>query len=116
MKTKILLMMLFVAVSTFTCKGQDVLFIEFSEAMDTIGLKNIDNYELRFAPNVEVIILSTHVYPVRIDSIGFTQFDNLIMLFTGEHPDTVGVFQVRVFNVFDLAGNEIDITKNIGYY
>lgn len=108
--------LLFVVVFAISCYSQNYLFIQFSEPMDTLGLRNIDNYELRFAPVATKVILSTYPYPVVIDSIGFTQWSDVVILFTGTHPDTSGVFQVRVFNVFDLAGNGIDITKNIAYY
>lgn len=101
---------------TLSCYSQDYLFIEFSEPMDTLGLRNVENYELRFAPNTGKVLLSTYPYPVIIDSIGLTQYSNLIILFTSEHPDTAGVFQVRVFHVFDLAGNPINLVKNVGYY
>ena len=96
--------------------AQDLLILEFSEAMDTTGLRTIENYELKFAPSAGQIVLSTYFYPVRIDSVGTTQFSNIVVLFTSRHPDTSGVFQVRVFNVFDLAGNPINLEANIAFY
>ena len=109
---KLILIFLF----TISLNAQDYLFVEFSEAMDTVGLRTVENYELRFAPSSGNVVISTYPYPVRIDSIGLTEFNNLVILFTSEHPDTSGVFQVKVFNVFDLAGNEINLEHNFAVY
>jgi len=107
---------LFIMVFTIVCSAQNALFVEFNEAMDTIGIRDKGNYELSFIPTPETVALSIYHYPVRIDSIGFTQWSNVVILFTSEHPDTTGIFQVKVFNVFDLAGNEINLEKNIAHY
>lgn len=106
---------LFIIILTLSSYSQDILLIEFSEPMDTTGIRNVNNYVLNFKPSPLAAITSIY-NPVRIDSIGFTQFDSVILLFTSEHPDTIGVYQIRVFNLFDLAGNEINLSKNYAYY
>jgi hypothetical protein len=105
---------LFVTIICNCIIAQDLIVLEFSEPMDTINLFNAENYfitclepysNLNADPEIKSILK-----PIELP------YDELIYIYlvTDEHLD--GEYKLEIFNVFDLAGNPINIEFNFAFY
>ena len=101
----------------FFCVGinaQDIVIVDYSEPMDSAGLFEPENYEIK-----KFMLSSVDVYVPEVTSVlkpAELPYDSLVYVYcvTGEH--NTGAYFIRVTNVYDLAGNEINAVKNYARY
>lgn len=104
----------FIAVASIQIFAQDLIIVEFSEPMDTTNLFNHNNYIIsslgpyaNMHPDPEIKgIFKPSELP--LDSLFY------VYIVTEEH--LAGEYQLQIFNVYDLAGNMVNIEHNFALY
>ncbi len=97
-----------------------VVRLGFSEPMDTVGLFDISNYHIYNDPRLYDSLLMGPVWQVEVQHIYKPEdipWDSLTYVYVRTEEQTkVGRYKILVENVFDTAGNEINMSKNYWIY
>ena len=108
------MMLIYIVFFVQTAFCQDIIKIEFSEPMDSTNLFNCSNYVIT---SLEPYAICQSVPPIKcILKPVEASYNNLtyIYMLTGNHIP--GEYIIEIYNVSDLAGNEIHMKYNYAYY
>ena len=108
------MMLIYIVFFVQTAFCQDIIIVEFSEPMDSTDLFNCNNYVITCqepwaiyytGPPVKCIFKPSEV-----------SYDSLTYIYILTDDHIPGEYMIEVFNVSDLAGNEINLQHNYAYY